>query len=184
MQKTLKDADARMRKGIEAFKTEIAKMRTGRANPSMLDHVRVDYYGTDMPINQVANINVTDSRTLTISPWEKKMVTAIEKAIINAGLGLNPSTSGDLIRVPMPALNEERRKELIKVVRAEGEAARVAVRNIRRDANGEVKEMLKAKLITEDEERRFGDDIQKMTDKFIAEIDQLLTAKESDLMSI
>jgi len=184
MSTVVKDADARMRKGIDSFKNEISKLRTGRANPGILDHVKIDYYGTDMPINQVANINVSDARTLTISPWEKKMVTAIEKAIINAGLGLNPVTQGDLIRVPMPALNEERRKELIKVVRTEAEAARVNIRNVRRDANNSFKEMVKAKTMTEDEERRLTDDIQKLTDKFIAEIEQLLTAKESDLMAI
>ena len=139
MHKVTKDAEVRMRKSIESFKTEIAKLRTGRAHPSILDHVRVDYYGSEMPINQVANITVSDARTLTITPWEKKMVPAIEKAILNSGLGLNPTTSGDLIRVPMPALNEERRRDLIKVVRTEGEAARVSIRNVRRDANTELK---------------------------------------------
>ena len=184
MHKVTKDAEVRMRKSIEAFKAEIAKLRTGRAHPSILDHVRIDYYGSDMPINQVANITVSDARTLTISPWEKKMVPAIEKAILNSGLGLNPTTSGDLIRVPMPALNEERRRDLIKVVRTEGEAARVSIRNVRRDANNELKEMLKAKTITEDEERRLSDEVQKITDKLIAEIDQLLAAKETDLLAI
>ena len=184
MHRVIKDAEVRMRKSIEAFKTEIAKLRTGRANPGILDHVRVDYYGSEMPINQVANINVSDARTLTITPWEKKMVPVIEKAILNSDLGLNPATSGDIIRVPMPALNEERRKELIKVVRNEAEAARVSIRNVRRDANGEFKELLKAKEITEDEERRLGDEIQKITDKFVAEVDQLTTAKETDLMAI
>lgn len=184
MQKVIKDAEARMRKSIDSFKTEIAKLRTGRANPSILDHVRIDYYGSPMPINQVANINATDARTLTISPWEKSMVQAIEKAIRESDLGLNPATSGDLIRVPMPALNEERRKELIKVVRTEAEAARVSIRNVRRDANAELKELLKAKQITEDEERRFADDVQKITDKFVVEVDHLTTAKETDLMAI
>lgn len=184
MHKVVKDAETKMRKSIDSFKNEIAKLRTGRANPGILDHVRVDYYGSEMAINQVANITVSDSRTLTITPWEKKMVMAIEKAILNSDLGLNPATSGDVIRVPMPALNEERRKELIKVVRTEAESARVSIRNLRRDANALVKEMLKKKEITEDEERRLGDDVQKLTDKFVAEVDQLTTAKETDLMAI
>lgn len=184
MQKVIKDAEMRMRKSIDSFKAEITKLRTGRANPSILDHIRVDYYGTLMPIHQVASVNVTDSRTLSITPWEKKMVTLIEKAILNSDLGLNPVTAGDLIRVPMPALNEERRKELIKVVRTESEAARVSIRNVRRDANAELKEFLKAKQITEDEERRLSEEVQKITDKFVAEVDQLTAAKESDLMAI
>jgi len=145
---------------------------------------RLDYYGSDMPLNQVANITVTDARTLTISPWEKNMVQPIEKAILNSDLGLNPATTGDVIRVPMPALNEERRRELIKVVRNEAEAARVSIRNVRCDANTELKELLKAKTITEDEERRHSDEVQKITDKFVAEVEQLLSAKEADLMAI
>lgn len=184
MHKVIKDADMRMRKCVESYKSEIAKLRTGRANPGMIDHIRVDYYGTDMPINQVANVTVTDARTLTITPWEKKMVTVIEKAIINSDLGLNPATTGDIIRVPMPALNEERRRELIKVLRNESESARVSIRNVRRDGNAELKEMLKAKQITEDEEHRLMDEVQKLTDKFVAEVDQLTTAKETDLMAI
>ena len=184
MHKIIKDAETRMRKSIDSFKTESAKLRTGRAHPSILDHIRVDYYGSEMSINQVANINVSDARTLTITAWEKKMVPVIEKAILNSDLGLNPATSGDVIRVPMPALNEERRKELIKVVRTEAEAARVSVRNVRRDANAEFKELLKGKQITEDEERRLSDDVQKLTDKFVVEIDQLTSAKEADLMAI
>lgn len=184
MSDVMRDAEARMRKSIDAYKTEISKLRTGRANPGILDHVHVDYYGSPMPINQVANINATDARTLTITPWEKNMVQAIEKAILNSGLGLNPSNTGDVIRVPMPALNEERRKELIKVVRTEAEAARVSVRNVRRDANAALKEKLKRKDITEDDERRQSDAIQKLTDKFVAEVDQLTTAKEADLMAI
>jgi ribosome recycling factor len=184
MQQVIKDAEMRMRKSIDSFKTEITKLRTGRANPSILDHIRIDYYGTEMPINQVANVNVSDARTLTITPWEKKMVILIEKAILNSDLGLNPVTTGDLIRVPMPALNEERRKELIKVVRTEAEAARVSIRNVRRDTNATFKESLKTKEITEDEERRLSDMVQKITDKFVAEIDQLTTAKETDLMVI
>lgn len=184
MHKVIKDAETRMHKSIDAFKAEIAKLRTGRANPGILEHIRIDYYGSEVPLNQVANVNVSDARTLTISPWEKNMVPIIEKAILNSDLGLNPATSGDLIRVPMPALNEERRKELIKVVRTEAETARVSIRNVRRDANALLKEMLKGKQITEDEERRLADDIQKLTNKFVTEVDQLTTAKEADLMAI
>lgn len=184
MHKVIKDAEMRMRKSIDSFKAEIAKLRTGRAHPSILDHIRVDYYGNEMPLNQVASVSATDARTLTITPWEKGMVPVIEKAIMNSDLGLNPATAGTVIRVPMPALNEERRKELIKVVRNEAESARVSVRNVRRDGNAELKELLKAKEITEDEERRLSDDIQKLTDKFVAEVEQLLVAKESDLMAI
>lgn len=184
MQPVVKDTEARMRKCIDAYKNEIAKLRTGRAHPSILDHVRVNYYGSEMLISQVANITTTDARTLTITPWEKGMVQPIEKAILNSDLGLNPATTGDVIRVPMPALNEERRRELIKVLKSEAENARVSVRTARRDANTEIKELLKGKSITEDEERRLGDDIQKITDKFVAEVDQLTSAKEIDLMAI
>lgn len=184
MQKIIKDAEIRMQKGIESYKAEIAKLRTGRAHPGILEHVRIDYYGSEMPISQVANVNVSDARTLTIVPYEKSMVSVIEKAILNSDLGLNPVSTGDVLRVPMPPLNEERRKELIKVVRTEAEGARVSIRNIRRDANAELKELLKAKQITEDEERRLADDVQKITNKFVAEVDQLTTAKESDLMAI
>lgn len=184
MNTIIKDAEMRMRKSIESFKSDIAKLRTGRATPNILDHIRIDYYGTDMPLNQVANVNVTDARTLTIVPYEKNMIPVIEKAILNSDLGLNPSTAGTVIRVPMPALNEERRRELIKVVRQEAEGARVSIRNLRRDANAEFKNLLKAKEITEDEERRLTDEVQKLTDKLIAEVDQLTTAKESDLMAI
>ncbi|MBX3709819.1 MAG: ribosome recycling factor [Gammaproteobacteria bacterium] len=184
MHKIVKDAEARMRKSIDSYKAEIAKLRTGRAHPGILEHIRIDYYGNEMPLNQVANVNATDARTLTIIPWEKNMVPVIEKAILNSDLGLNPATAGTVIRVPMPPLNEERRKELIKVVRNEAEAARVSIRNLRRDANAELKELLKSKEITEDEERRLMDAVQKITDKFVAEIDQLTAAKESDLMAI
>ena len=184
MQPVVKDTEARMRKCIDAYKNEIAKLRTGRAHPSILDHVRVNYYGSEMLISQVANITTSDARTLTITPWEKNMVQPIEKAILNSDLGLNPATTGDIIRVPMPALNEERRRELIKVLKSEAENARVSVRTVRRDANTEVKELLKSKSITEDDERRLGDDIQKITDKFVAEVDQLTSAKEIDLMAI
>jgi len=178
------DAEGRMTKSIEAFKSEISKLRTGRASSAILDHVRVDYYGSDMPINQVANVTVTDARTLTITPWEKNMVQPIEKAIMNAGLGLNPNTAGTVIRLPMPPLTEERRKELIKVVRSEAEAARVSIRNIRRDANAIFKDLLKKKEISEDEERRLGEEIQKVTDKYVAEVEMILTAKEADLMAV
>lgn len=184
MHKIIKDSEARMRKCIDSYKVELSKHRTGRAHPSTLDHVRVDYYGSELPISQVANITASDARTLTITPWEKNMVNPIDKAIRDAGLGLNPVTTGDIIRVPMPALNEERRKELIKVVRTEAESARVSIRNVRRDANAEIKNLLKGKLITEDEERRMGDDVQKLTDKFVAEVDQVTTAKEADLLAM
>lgn len=184
MHQITKNVETRMRKCIEAFKTELTKLRTGRAHPSILDHIRVDYYGSEMAINQVANISASDARTLMITPWEKNMVQAIEKAIMNSDLGLNPVTTGEVIRVPLPSLNEERRKELIKVVRTEAETARVSIRNVRRDANNEVRDLLKAKQITEDVERRLGDEVQKITDKFIAEVDQLTTAKEADLMAI
>jgi ribosome recycling factor len=184
MHKIVKDAETKMLKSIDSYKAEIAKLRTGRAHPSVLDHIRVESYGNFVPLSQVASINVADARTLTISPWEKSMVQPIEKAIMNSDLGLNPATAGTIIRVPMPALNEERRKELIKVVRSEAENARVSIRNLRRDANGEIKELLKGKVITEDEERRLGDDVQKLTDKFVAEVDQITSVKEKDLMSV
>lgn len=184
MQKVLVESEARMQKSIEAFKHEISKLRTGRANPSLLESIRVEYYGNETPLNQVANITVGDARTLTITPWEKRMTPTIEKAVIAAGLGLNPVTSGDIIRVPLPALTEERRKDLIKVVRNEAENARVSIRNARRDANNALKESLKKKEIAEDEERRMTDAVQKLTDKFIAEVDHILQAKETDLMAI
>jgi len=184
MHQVVKDAETRMRKCIESFKQELGRLRTNRAHPSILEHIQVDYYGTNMPINQVANVNATDARTLTISPWEKRMVPEIEKAIRNSDLGLNPTTSGDLIRVPMPVLTEDRRKELIKVVRQEGETARVSIRNVRRDANTEIKDLLKNKTITEDEEHGLADEVQKLTDKLVAEVEQILTAKEAELMVI
>jgi ribosome recycling factor len=184
MHKISKDSDARMRKCIDSFKTELTKLRTGRAHASILDHVNVDYYGSPMAVNQVASIVATDARTLTITPWEKNMVNAIDKAIRDSGLGLNPVTTGDIIRVPMPALNEERRKDLIKILRTEAEAARVSIRNVRRDANAEIKALLKAKEITEDEERRMSDEVQKITDKFVTEVDQITVVKETDLMSV
>jgi ribosome recycling factor len=178
------DAETRMRKSVESLKSELAKLRTGRAHPSILDHVTVEYYGSEVPISQVANVTVEDARTLSISPWEKTMVSPVEKAIMTSDLGLNPSTAGTTIRVPMPALTEERRRDLIRVVKQEGENARVAVRNIRRDANGDIKGLLKEKEISEDEERRAQDDIQKLTDKYVVEIDKLLETKEKDLLEI
>jgi ribosome recycling factor len=180
----MKDAETRMQKAIESFKIDISKVRTGRAHPSLLDQLRVDYYGTPTPLSQVANITIADSRTLAITPWEKKMIPLIEKAIMTSNLGLNPATTSDVIRVPLPMLTEERRKELTKVVRNEAESARVVVRTARRDANNALKESLKNKEIAEDEERRMTESIQKLTDKFIAEIDQLMAGKESELMAI
>lgn len=178
------DAERRMQKAIESLKHDFTKIRTGRANAGLLDHVQVDYYGTITPINQIANVTVSDSRTIMVTPWEKNMVAAVEKAILTSDLGLNPSTSGNAIRVPMPPLTEERRKEMIKVVRGEGEQSRVAIRNIRRDANNQFKELVKEKQMSEDDERRAGELIQKLTDKYIAEIDLVLAAKEKDLLEI
>ncbi|MES2355720.1 MAG: ribosome recycling factor [Pseudomonadota bacterium] len=179
-----KSAEQKMQKTLETLKVDLGKVRTGRAHAGLLDHVMVDYYGTPMPINQTANINLLDARTIGVQPWEKKMLGAVEKAIREADLGLNPASQGDMIRVPMPALTEERRRDLTKVVRTEGEGARVAVRNIRRDANTHLKDELKAKTISEDEERRAQDDIQKLTDRYIAEVDKMLLAKEADLLAV
>jgi ribosome recycling factor len=179
-----KDNENRMKKSIETFSGELARMRTGRAHPSLLEHVTVDYYGNKSPISQVANVTAEDSRTLSITPWDKNMVPVIEKAIMNAGLGLNPVTAGTVVRIPMPPLNEERRREFVKLVKQEAENARVAVRNIRRDANTEVKKLLKDKKITEDDERKAEDAIQKLTDKYIAEIERLLEKKEKELMEV
>jgi ribosome recycling factor len=162
----------------------LGKVRTGRAHPSLLDHLRVEYYGSEMPISQVANIGVEDARTLTVTPWEKQMVQAIEKAILKSDLGLNPATSGTVIRIPMPPLTEETRRELVKVVRHEGEAAKVAIRNIRRDANSDFKELLKEKEISEDEEHKAEDDVQKLTDRYVGEVDKVLAGKETELMEI
>ena len=180
----LKDAEERMAKSVVSLKQAFSKVRTGRAHASLLDHIKVDYYGSDVPLSQVANIAVAEARTLTITPWEKPMVPVVEKAIMTSDLGLNPSTSGQVIRVNLPPLTEERRKDLIKVVRGEAEAGRVAIRNIRRDANGDFKDLLKEKEITEDEERGAEDAVQKLTDKYIAEVDALLQQKEQDLMEI
>jgi len=184
MHKEIKEAEVRMQKSIESFKHEMSKLRTGRAHPSLLDHVRVEYYGNETPLSQVSNVTVGDARTLVVTPWEKRMIPAIEKAILSADLGLNPATSGDIIRIPLPALTEQRRKDLIKVLKNEAENARVSVRNARRDANNALKELLKKKEIAEDEERRLMDNVQKITDKYIAEIDSLLVVKEADLMAI
>ena len=177
-----KDAEVRMSKSVEALKSELTKLRTGRAHTSLLEHITVDYYGSEVPLNQVANISVADARTLTVTPWEKQMVSVVEKAIMNSGMGLNPASAGEVIRVPLPPLTEERRKDMIRVVRQEGEGARVAIRNIRRDVLGDIKTLLKEKEITEDDERRAQDDIQKVTDKYIAQVDKLLEEKEKDLM--
>ena len=179
-----KDAADRMAKSVESLSHELAKIRTGRAHPSLLDHIMVSYYGSEMPIRQVANVNAEDARTLAVVPWEKNMVQAIEKAIMQSDLGLNPNTAGTVIRVPMPALTEERRRDLIKVARNEAEQARVAVRNIRRDANHELKELVKEKMISEDDERRGQEIVQKLTDQYIKDVDTVLAEKEQDLMSI
>lgn len=179
------EASSRMIKCAEALQNNLAKIRTGRAHPSLLEQVKVPYYGSDMPLSQVANVSVGDSRTLLVTAWEKPLVPVIEKAIMTAGLGLNPSNNGTgVIRVPLPALNEERRRDMIKIVRAEVEEGRIAIRNVRRDANSHCKELLKDKSISEDDDRRAQDDIQKMTDKHIAELDKLLAAKEAELMEI
>lgn len=179
-----KSAEQKMQKSLEALKIDLGKVRTGRAHPGILDHVMVDYYGTPTAVPQIANVTLVDSRTIGVTPWEKKMVSAVEKAIRDSDLGLNPSSQGDLIRVPTPALTEERRRELIKVVKQEGEAAKVAVRNVRRDANDTLKKALKEKSISEDDERRAQDEIQKITDRNVAEVDKMLQAKETDLMAI
>jgi ribosome recycling factor len=179
-----KTAEQKMKKSIEALRNDLAKIRTGRAHTGILDHVIVDYYGTPTPVPQVGNVTLLDARTIAVTPWDKKMGGAIEKAIRDSDLGLNPAGMGDTIRVPMPALTEERRRDLIKVVHKEGEAAKVAVRNVRRDAIQHLKDALKKKEVAEDEERRAQDDIQKLTDRHIAEIDKLLQAKEADLMAV
>ncbi len=179
-----KDAKSRMSKSVESLVHELAKLRTGRAHPSLLDHVMVSYYGSDVPLSQVSNINVEDARTLTITPWEQNMVAPVEKAIMHSDLGLNPNTAGNVIRVPMPPLTEERRKDMIRIVRQEGENARVAVRNIRRDANHHLKDLVKEKLVSEDDERRAEEQIQKLTDQHIKEVDELLEKKEADLMEV
>lgn len=179
-----KNTEQKMRKTIEAFKSDLGKVRTGRAHTGLLDHITVDYYGAQTPINQVARISLIDARTIGVSPFEKKVGPAIEKAIRESDLGLNPATAGETIRVPMPTLTEERRKELIKVVRHEAESARVAIRNLRRDANHVLKEALKQKTVSENDERRSQDDVQKLTDRHISEIDRMLEQKEAELMAV
>ena len=179
-----KTAETKMGRSIESYKGELQKIRTGRAHPGILDQVQVDYYGSQVPISQVASVTLTDARTITVQPWEKTMAAKIEKAIRESDLGLNPASQGDVIRVPMPALTEERRRELTKIVRNEGEDAKVAVRNLRRDANDHAKKLLKDKEISEDEERRSLDELQKLTDRTIAEIDRLTVAKEAEIMAV
>ena len=179
-----KNAEAKMSRSVESFKNELQKIRTGRAHPGILDQVHVDYYGSPVPISQVANVSLLDARTISVQPWEKGMGAKIEKAIRESDLGLNPSSQGDLIRVPMPALSEERRRDLTKLVRNAGEDARIAVRNLRRDANDHAKRLLKDKEIPEDDERRSLDEMQKLTDRTIAEIDRLVTAKEAEVMAV
>ena len=179
-----KDARGRMAKSVASLQQELTKIRTGRAHTSLLDHITVEYYGSQVPLNQVSNVGVEDSRTLIVTPWEKDMVQPIEKAIMTSDLGLNPATAGTVIRVPLPALTEERRKDMIRVVRNEAEGGRIAIRNIRRDAMNDVKELLKEKLIGEDDERRAEGEIQDITDKHVAEIDKVLAEKESELMEI
>ena len=179
-----KSAEQKMQKTVETLKHDYQKVRTGRAHTGLLDHIQVDYYGSMMPVNQVANVTLADARTIAVQPWEKKMVQVVEKAIRDSDLGLNPATSGDVIRVPMPPLTEERRKELIKVVRHEAENARIAVRNIRRDANEHLKKMLKDHAVSEDDERHAQADVQKLTDRYIAEIDKVLQGKEADLLAV
>lgn len=180
----LKDAEIRMQKSVESLKTELTKVRTGRAHPSLLEHIAVEYYGSEVPLSQVASIGVEDARTLTVTPWEKPMVQAIEKAIMNSDLGLNPNSAGTVIRIPMPQLTEERRRDLVKVVRHEAENGKIAIRNIRRDANSDFKSLEKEKEISEDDERRAQDSVQKLTDKYVKEIDAVLVLKEEDLMKV
>ena len=179
-----KSTEQKMQKSLDALKHDYAKVRTGRAHTGLLDHIQVDYYGTMVPLSQVSQVGLGDSRTITVQPWEKKMVPVVEKAIRDSDLGLNPATNGDVVRVPMPPLTEQRRKELVKVVRHEGEAAKIAVRNLRRDANHHVKELLKAKEVSEDEDRRAEETIQKLTDRYVSEIDKLIAEKEKEVMTV
>jgi len=179
-----KSADLKMQKSLESLKNDLAKVRTGRAHVGLLDHVMVEYYGSMVAVNQVANVNLGDARTINVQPYEKNMISKVEKAIRDSDLGLNPATNGDLIRVPMPMLTEERRRDLTKIVRTEGEGAKVAIRNVRRDANDALKKLVKDKAISEDDERRAQDDVQKSTDKAVAEVDKMLQVKEADLMAV
>ena len=178
-----KDAEGRMGRSIDALRDEFRRLRTGRAHVGLLEHITVEYYGTQVPINQAANVTVEDARTLAVAPWEKQMVAPIEKAILNSDLGLTPNSAGTVIRVPLPPMTEERRKELVRVVRSEAEGGRVAIRNIRRDALSDIKDLLKEKLVTEDEERRAHDEVQKLTDKYVAKVDALLQEKETEIMA-
>ena len=178
------NADQKMQKSIEAFKANLAKIRTGRANPGILEHIMVDYYGNPTPISQVANLGLADARTINVTPWENNMVAVVEKAIRDSDLGLNPATQGVVIRVPMPPLTEERRKELTKVVKSEGEETKIAIRNLRRDANEHLKRLIKDKEISEDEERRAQDEIQKLTDRFVADVDKLVVEKDKEIMTV
>jgi len=178
------NAEQKMQQSLESFKNSLTKIRTGRANPGLLDTVQVDYYGSMVPISQVASVSLLDARTISVAPWEKGMAAKIEKAIRDSDLGLNPASQGDLIRVPMPAMTEERRKELTKVVRSEGEHAKVSIRNLRRDANDGIKKLVKDKLASEDDERRSQEDVQKFTDRFIVDVDKLVSAKEHDIMAV
>ncbi len=180
----IEDANQRMQKSIESLQSELSKIRTGRAHPSILEHIRVPYYGNETPLSQVANVAIESSRCLTVTAWEKDMIPVVEKAIMTSDLGLNPNSAGTVIRVPLPALTEERRRELAKIVHSEAERARVAVRNIRREANGDFKDLVKSKDISEDDERRAQTEIQKLTDKFVAEIDSMMSHKEKDLMAV
>lgn len=180
----IEDAEQRMQKSVESLQGELTKLRTGRAHPSLLDHITVDYYGSATPLNQVANVSIGDPRTLLVTPWEKPMVAVVEKAIMESDLGLNPATAGNAIRVPLPALTEERRRDLVKVVHKEGEGGKIAIRNIRRDANGDFKDLLKEKDISEDEERSAETRVQKITDKYVADVDAIVAAKEAELMEV
>jgi len=179
-----KNAEQKMQKSIETLKSDLGKVRTGRAHTGLLDHIKIDYYGTPTPINQIANVSLIDARTIGVTPWEKKLGGQIEKAIRDSDLGLNPVAMGDIVRVPMPPLTEERRKDLIKVVRGEAEAARIAIRNVRRDANTQLKDLLKDKKVAEDDERRGQEDVQKLTDRYIADVDKTLAAKEAELLAV
>lgn len=179
-----KGVEQKMQKSIEAFKADLGKIRTGRAHTGLLDHIQVDYYGSPVAISQVANVTLSDARTISVQPWEKKMVSIVEKAIRDSDLGLNPASQGDVIRVPMPPLTEERRKELTKVVKGEGEGAKVAIRNLRRDANENLKKLLKDKTISEDDERRAQDDVQKLTDRYVAEVDKMVQEKDKEIMTV
>jgi ribosome recycling factor len=179
-----KESEQRMQRAIEAVKEEMKRLRTGRAHAGLLEHVMVEYYGTNVPIKQTANVSVEDARTIVVTPWEKQMVSAVEKAIMNSGLGLNPVTAGQVIRVPLPPMTEERRRDIVKVVRAQAETGRVAMRSVRREALSDLKDLLKEKLVTEDEDRRGQDEIQKLTDRFVAQIDALLKDKEAEIMEV